>query len=62
MKTQNKDLSKMLKTAKKKGANISKIGSHIRVEYAGALIVVSSTPSDWRALRNIRSMFNRVGL
>lgn len=61
--TPNKDLNKLLKVAKKRGAEVRlSRKSHVQVLVGGNVVAGSSLHPGWSALRNFRADLRRLGL
>jgi hypothetical protein len=59
----HKDTARLLNQAVQLGATVTKNARHAKVYCPnGALVIVSMTPSDWRAVRNQRARLRRGGL
>ena len=59
----NKELKQLMEDGKRKGWIIEKTnGGHYRWvnRRTGAFFFASATPSDWRAMKNIRAKMNRA--
>ena len=58
----NADLRQLLKQAAKHGWSCSlRNGGHLKITHtSGAVVTAASTASDYRALKNVRAVFERV--
>jgi len=57
------DMAVLLQDVMELGVCVSHTsGGHVRIETPQGPVFVASTPSDWRAARNMRSLLRRRGL
>ncbi len=58
------DLKPILRELNRRGYRVEKSprNSHWRVYAPGGIVFFSSSPSDWRAVRNIRADLKRYGI
>lgn len=57
--TSTKDLNQFINRIRADGFQVSEARKHYRVQGNGVLMFMSKTPSDGRALRNIRAELHR---
>ena len=56
-------LKQLLRAAEARGwsVELTRRGAHVRLVHpSGGLVVAASTPSDWRALANLRAQLRRA--
>lgn len=57
----SKEIRQLAKDVEERGAEVSYGSTHIKVKYQGQLVVLSRSPSDRRAVLNMRSDLRRIG-
>jgi hypothetical protein len=57
----SKEIRKLAKDVQDRGAEVVYGSTHIKVKYMGQLVVLSRSPSDKRAVLNMRSDLRRIG-